>query len=167
MADERDDKQFGEEEGESRGQQTRAEQREPNEFTRQQQDPGGMSSTQSPEGGAGTGQTPTGGATLSTDQGAGTTGQSGGFDPSSSTDRERGGSSDEGFIGSQGPDSDGQVEQSSGSSGSGQTTGSDFANQGRGALEEQDEDEADDGSTGGGPNEGGSEGFDSSGGRSF
>jgi hypothetical protein len=165
MADERDDKQFGEDEGESRGQQTRAQQREPDEFGRQQQDPGAMSSTQSPEGGAS--QTPTGGATLSTDQGAGTTGQSSGFGAGSNTDRESGGSSDEGFIGSQGPDSDGQVEQSSGSSGSGQTTGSDFANQGRGALEEQDEDEADDGSTGGGPNEGGSEGFDSSGGRSF
>lgn len=75
------------------------------------------------------------------------------------------GSQDEGFIGSQGPDSDEKVEQDPASSATA-TEGSDFASQGQGATDKEHDDKPASGSTGDGSSGGGSDG-NSSGGGSF
>jgi len=112
------------------------------------------------------------GDTLTSDQGPGvgtqSTGQDGSGDGSSGD-----GSSGDGFIGSQGTGSDDLIEDGSpggsGSSGADATGGSDFANQGRGALEEDEneDDSGQSGSTGGSGGSGGSGSSGSGGGGSF
>lgn len=122
MADERDEERFGEPEGKSADQQTTAQQREQNGFAQQRQEAGGIGSQQ--------GLNPTNEASSSGgDSGA-----------------EGGGASGEGFIGSQGSGSDDYLRKDD-TSATDATGGSDFAKQGRGALEEEQEDEAGDGST--------------------
>jgi hypothetical protein len=132
MAEERDDKEFGETEDKA-GQQMTGQQGQNSEFGKEQSEQstmsgqGGQSSGgQSSTGQSATGQSQSDSDTLITDRGSGAGGSSG-----------QGGPQGEGFIGSR--------DSSGGASGS-----SDFANQGHGALDEDSEDESGTGSTGGG-----------------
>lgn len=182
MADERDEEQFGETEGKT-GHQTTGQQGQQGEFGKQQ----GTEPIASGQGSTGNefgqsrgesafGQTATSGSGQS-DLGsqsdttlAGRADQQDfGQDQPGTTGGASGatGQQGEGFIGSQGTGSDEYLKSTpgatTGSSATGATSGSDFAEKGQGATEDE-EDETGPGSTGGGFSGGGSGG---SGGGSF
>ena len=168
MADERDDDQFGG--SESNGQKTAGQQGQGSEYGSQGQQAGGMGSQQTmneersgdqdgSQRGDATDSEPRTDAPL--DQGSDVQGRS-----STGQIQQSGG---EGFIGSQGSGSDDYLQDRRGSSPSGNsassanaTGGSDFAERGRGALDEEDEKS---GSSGG--MSGGSDKSDNSGGGSL
>lgn len=153
MADERDEEQFGTEEGKEgqqttgqKGQQSELGQKEqPIPMGQQGQQPTGQQGQQrqfGQQGQSATGQTRpgTGSDTI--------TGERSG--------ESRSGGQGEGFVGSQGAGSDEYLRERGGT-----TSGSDFAKEGRGALEKEEgeEDESGTGSTGGGSGGGGGGSF--------
>ena len=149
MAEERDDEQFGETEGKSGQQQTTGQQGQQSEFGQGQQSPTGQESQQptDEQGKSSSGQTDAqgGAGTFTADQIS-----SGGNDNSGES------GSQQGFIGSQGSGRDDLVQDEESSSDERATGGSDFANQGQGA---QDNDEGETGESGGGSGGGGGSSF--------
>jgi hypothetical protein len=152
MAEERDEEKLGGTEGQagqqqSAGQQDRQDRQstmsgQDNRSSGGQQTGGDDSSSGSPQSQGSSGQAQPDSDTLTTDQ----------DDDAARGSTSQGGPQGEGFIGSQGTGSDDYLRQDGQSGGSPSpdaTGGSDFANQGRGALDEEQEDDSGTGSTGG------------------